>query len=62
LRKEQLVLELDPIPKKPGLFALNKLIQVNGALRKPKIVITDKEESKPRTSSTTTGPMEKHVR
>lgn len=45
LRKEELQLVLTPQPKKPGLFTLDKSIEVSGAIRKPHIAVVRKEKS-----------------
>ena len=58
LRKEDLDLVLTPEPKKPGLFALDKSIQVSGAIRRPKISVVRRDEVPETTSGIATGPAE----
>lgn len=62
LRKEEFALVLTPHPKKPGLFALDKAIQVSGAIRKPKIAVVEPDEGASRTSRVSEGPTENHTR
>ena len=62
LRKEDLDLVLTPEPKKPGLFALDKSIQVSGAIRKPKIAVVRRDEVPGTTSGIATGPAENSTR
>lgn len=62
LRNEDLDLVLTPEPKKPGLFALDKSIQVSGAIRKPKIAVVRRDAVPGTTSRIATGPAENSTR
>jgi uncharacterized protein involved in outer membrane biogenesis len=62
LRKEEFDLVLEPNPKKPGFFALDKAIQVSGTLRKPTISVVEKEEGPAPTSGIARTPAENSKR